>query len=476
MVTVDMSKTRLRISKRKRRIRRLQRRRIQKAQREQQAQLLAAGKAKESRDRAIQNWIEEEKRLARQRETSSHSPSTPKRKLRVRFAENVSVTEIPTKPQHKLPKPISSPIGVRLARDDENNESPYRHLVRNPTTMRFALFSSDEKDDESNDPDFVPGTEDAGEEEEDEEEPNPLPITTSKRRMTAVPVPLRKSTTLRSQKTLQGNASNSSQKPADQYKSRMSPITGKSKTIRAKTTVKTGPPEQCEPCVVDAPPNGLSQGSGRKRKHHALNSHKPINTSSFRTSSPSSENRKSFTQLNVIDVAPNTPDSSRTRKNKRRRLVNGQYTNAGPNKLKLTERSDTDLVQNITSASEPLSGDETKCFKPKSPPGLDKCGEEDGICRNSDRDDSEIDALFGELVRQKAQKKLERGKGGNSREESGKSSRKQVNNTGMNGSRERKGPTRYTEEGFRIMTYDEIKADQPSGLNGDCPFDCSCCF
>ncbi|KAA8494759.1 hypothetical protein FVE85_3000 [Porphyridium purpureum] len=38
------------------------------------------------------------------------------------------------------------------------------------------------------------------------------------------------------------------------------------------------------------------------------------------------------------------------------------------------------------------------------------------------------------------------------------------------------GPARYTDEGYRVWTYDEIAADQPEGLNGPCPWDCSCCF
>lgn len=37
------------------------------------------------------------------------------------------------------------------------------------------------------------------------------------------------------------------------------------------------------------------------------------------------------------------------------------------------------------------------------------------------------------------------------------------------------GP-RFTEEGLRVYTYDEIAEDQPSGLNGPCPFECSCCY
>lgn len=35
---------------------------------------------------------------------------------------------------------------------------------------------------------------------------------------------------------------------------------------------------------------------------------------------------------------------------------------------------------------------------------------------------------------------------------------------------------RYTEEGFRIYSVEELKKDQPVNLKGECPFDCNCCF
>ncbi|PXF43890.1 hypothetical protein BWQ96_06356 [Gracilariopsis chorda] len=472
MVTVDMSKTRLQISKRKRRIRRLQRRRIQKAQREHQAQFLAAGKAKESRQRAVQKWLEDEKRLAKRRETSSRSPSTPKRKPRVRFAENVSVAEIPTKPQHKLPKPTSSPIGVRLARDDDDNESPNRHLVRNATTLRFALFSSEDNYDESNDPDFIPGTEEEG------EELNPLPMTTPKRRIIAVPVPLENSASSGRQKILQASASNTSPRLTDRSQSHASPKAGKPKTIRAKSPIKTEFPEQCEPCTVDASPNGPSKRSRRKRKHHALHSGQSINTSNSSPPSPNSDNDKRVTLPNVNDAVPNTPDSPRTRKKKRRKLLNGQHSaQAGPTKLISPKKNDKDPDQKIASISKSLSGDEAKRnVKQNSPSGLGERSEGNGVDHSTDREDSEIDTMFGELVRQKAQKKLEKGRRVNLREDSIKSPKKQASKTEINRPQQKKGPTRYTEEGFRIMTYDEIKADQPLGLNGECPFDCSCCY
>ena len=37
------------------------------------------------------------------------------------------------------------------------------------------------------------------------------------------------------------------------------------------------------------------------------------------------------------------------------------------------------------------------------------------------------------------------------------------------------GPTRYTKEGFKIYTTEDLKIGQ-GGDTPDCPFDCDCCF
>lgn len=38
------------------------------------------------------------------------------------------------------------------------------------------------------------------------------------------------------------------------------------------------------------------------------------------------------------------------------------------------------------------------------------------------------------------------------------------------------GGIKYTDDGLRVYTMDEIAADQPKELSGPCPFECSCCF
>lgn len=92
-------------------------------------------------------------------------------------------------------------------------------------------------------------------------------------------------------------------------------------------------------------------------------------------------------------------------------------------------------------------------------------------------DDSDIDDLFANLVKKKAQsrksvaKAAKTGIGG----DRGQTVDSEDNAT-PNGGKGKKGRRHYTQEGFRIMSIDEMKADQPKGLNGECPFDCSCCF
>jgi Eukaryotic protein of unknown function (DUF1764) len=44
------------------------------------------------------------------------------------------------------------------------------------------------------------------------------------------------------------------------------------------------------------------------------------------------------------------------------------------------------------------------------------------------------------------------------------------------GAPSRTGIQRYTKDGLRILTEDDIKAENTQELNGECPFDCSCCF
>lgn len=90
-----------------------------------------------------------------------------------------------------------------------------------------------------------------------------------------------------------------------------------------------------------------------------------------------------------------------------------------------------------------------------------------------DGDEEEIDSLFGDLVKHRAAKKA-RIAWQAAKEQQAGGSPKPVKNG--NTKKQRDFPARYTEDGLRIVTYDEMAADQPKGLKGACPFDCSCCF
>lgn len=92
---------------------------------------------------------------------------------------------------------------------------------------------------------------------------------------------------------------------------------------------------------------------------------------------------------------------------------------------------------------------------------------------SSDDDDGvDLDSIFAKVSKRKAQKSkiLENGQ----IEKNGIKYKTKDGSYDIKASR--KGGRRYTEEGYRIMTMDEIAADQPKGLHGECPFDCSCCF
>lgn len=95
----------------------------------------------------------------------------------------------------------------------------------------------------------------------------------------------------------------------------------------------------------------------------------------------------------------------------------------------------------------------------------------DGNNNKDDHDAEEIESLFGDLSKRKAAIK---GRQSSKQKESSRKGPKERENGKKKRSHD--SPARYTEDGLRIVTIDDIAADQPEGLNGKCPFDCSCCF
>lgn len=111
-------------------------------------------------------------------------------------------------------------------------------------------------------------------------------------------------------------------------------------------------------------------------------------------------------------------------------------------------------------------------------PQLETNGDAQKASSSDSEDEEELDNLFGDLVKQRAARKAkqleQQEKEQQEKEQQEKRSPKKVKN-GATG-KHRSSPARYTKDGLRILTYDDIAADQPKGLNGACPFDCSCCF
>lgn len=102
----------------------------------------------------------------------------------------------------------------------------------------------------------------------------------------------------------------------------------------------------------------------------------------------------------------------------------------------------------------------------------------------SDNEATDLDDMFGDLVKRKAAKRADVEKKMKEVEAMGNNEKGLKGGDEVNSAKGKKNgktkakrsATRLTEDGLRILTYDDIAADQPPGLNGDCPFDCSCCF
>ncbi len=86
--------------------------------------------------------------------------------------------------------------------------------------------------------------------------------------------------------------------------------------------------------------------------------------------------------------------------------------------------------------------------------------------------EEDLEDMFAGLVKSKAERRAAAVKKEKTLGE--EASKKKPN--GASPSRASGNAIRYTEDGLRVYTYDDIAADQPKGLNGPCPFDCSCCF
>lgn len=471
MVTLDMTKTRQRIHKRKRRLRQLQRRRVEKMRQQQKAQIVAAHTARLAREKAVQKWLTEEQRLDHTRTNDSDSPLTSERKSRVRFADNVFVTEIPVQPQHSLPDPITSPTGVKLLRDSESPPPFQPFLSSTANNVRFQLFTTHDKDyNESDDSDFAPDS--------DEEIGQIFPKTMPQRRILPVlvdanpsPDPLTKQVSMHPSPSLCSPISK--KKPfVKQLNLNPKDLKPNLPSFRPPKPSTDQPRSSTDPPQPSTPPMKRSK---RKRKRKVSDSDDgdglPSSTmngnSKPKTGPPADASAKDAASLQG-SVSP------KARAKKKRKLDNG-HQNSPESKSNCVAnpsegKGSKDMNGNCCPAPTLKKQSSNDIAKEK-----EENGSENGAVVAGSSDESDIESLFSELFRQKAAKmKAESRKSkAESKKEANKPKFAKKNKT-VNQCK--KGTTRYTGEGLRIMSYDDIRAEQPPGLNGDCPFDCSCCL
>jgi len=90
--------------------------------------------------------------------------------------------------------------------------------------------------------------------------------------------------------------------------------------------------------------------------------------------------------------------------------------------------------------------------------------------------DNEIEQLFQSIQKKPREEKLLRNKKKQRRPRAPPNAKTSMTTTTTTKKKATTSSIRYTEEGFRIYTPEQLKQDQPEYLRGECPFDCNCCF
>lgn len=422
MVTVDMSPARDKISKRKRRMRRAGRVRMQRARRAHIKELQSLEKARRAREQSKQRWADEEERLRRQRARKNNGDDTPmKKKPSVRFAGQVMVTEIPLAADQSLPKPLSSPIGVPLSEKDSDDDGDDVEDFPSSTPIPFALLTEDTfADDDDSDPEFTPD--------------HDLLIDTAAMKIKR---PRRRIVAKR--------LSDSFDDPQAQSRAKILQSDNLDKRKRIKNgTANFEPPTASAALDSSSSPQSPSNPKTSPTKNNDSNT-QPVLDPDVGTGRKSRKKRKRMHDNALTKTEP----SAKTQR-------------VRPAKEALTDaKTNGHSVQHKEGSTETTSSD-----RPEN--GLDRR-------RKGTDNDGDLDDMFGDMVKQRAVNKA-------AKERRIKSARAATEKTGSPRKSKDKykqgptGPARYTEDGLRIVSYDELAADQPSGLKGECPFDCSCCF
>lgn len=444
MVRVDMNPTRQVISKRRLRRRRNAARRVARLKRIQQREILAAEAARQARCVAVAKWTEAEKQ--RDREQAHTPPDQPHRKPVVRFSPDVMITKIPHDVAQQLPEPVSSPMA---------SPAPVGAPTGGGGPSRPAKFvtvgedwSDEDSGDEEGDPEFLLVEGDDHVDSEVQRRIRPVRVgTVLFDQLDDIEESLAKPTSRfhpddnRAWASGHGNmdSEHSKRKPHDSSRK------------------LTGGQDRC--------------GDPGPRKEINLNSTAELNAPHARSGiegSASTASGKNATSAAVdhnddtSDVSTGSPDSR-----KKKRKLNQRNGAASPSSSQSTAGSSLGKMCKLSSNGHLAHASNASLANGNS------SGRSNSAADHADEEEEEIDNLFDGLVKQKAARKAARatvleaegGKAGDGEE--GK----------VEGLRRGKetGP-RYTEDGLRIVTYGEIAADQPKGLNGPCPFDCSCCF
>lgn len=461
MVRVDMNPARRAISKRHKRRRRIARRRLQKARRQQHQELAAAEAARQARCAAIAKWTEEENKRERR-----HAPvSPPSRKPLVKFADDVFVTEIPNNNADRLPKPVTSPIGVSIA------DAPALRFRDRLQTVKFLTVNDewgDQSDDEENDPEFLP------ESLLDDASPNPTSISPQGIQPSRLPAkqvsakaaaqhgnlatttaslenpntttddharPVPSISPVNASPTKSTAIASKSPRPKSEDSPETLPSQGK--PIASKRSLKRIKPS---PSPVSAPSPSQSRSARHESFHSSSKLLSPVESTVRDDSAiPVSRNKKKRRITHRVD-ASFTPSSSlhaASPKEKRPFPANGHAT-------AVPHASDPRLAHGNGSLAK-------------------------DVMRSSagDSDEEEIDNMFVDLVKHRAAKRAAQ-----SFKTADSERLNKVAHETENGRAKKvvNRPTRYTEDGLRIVTFEELAADQPKGLGGPCPFECSCCF
>ena len=463
-----MGPTRDQITKRARRRRREARRSMKRARLREEANAAAAILA---RQKAIQTWEEEEERLESLRKQQSSSKSISSRIIR--FSDQVQVTTIPTESNNSLPPPISSPIGLalmpRISDSDTEEDDDQQHILSqnsnslpSPNAQGIVLdafrkliagdFADDEDDDE--DPEFKPPLQ---LDEPDQSQSISIRRGRPKRDIVKSLASAFDSSSpndkLLGKRCRSQSQDNHQQKQEDKHQE----TNNKLHKPNSQTILQNGHVDE------------KSIKSPKKKRKISNSLHSPTSTSIPDSHTINIPTDNADEQLHD----PPSPDIETTSQNpKKEDLLNNKKNNPSDvNKSIQKKRKKKKNKSSVPPKEDQSINGQTGEDKP-SPSSSSSSSQS-----SSEDANAELDSMFENMTKKRAILKAEQAAKATKLEKQQSNEQRNKDKKSPNGKKKNaQGPSRYTNDGLRILSYDEIAADQPKGLNGNCPFDCSCCF